>query len=392
MTRTANAVDFWRGFALVTIFINHIPGNVYENFTHRRFSLSDSAELFVFLAGWALATSTAARQPAETTTALIWRLERRALMIYLAQVVMTAFAVAMLAGAAMVLATPDYLQWHNVGPVLNDAARANIGLVLMSHQMGYFNILPLYVVLMAAAPLIVLLYRKAPAALFALSFGIYLYALAFRVNIPTWPADDEWFLNPLTWQFLFVLGFLVGETNRVTQWMSRNMLMVRLIAAPVLFAGFLISWNGWWPGPPSPAWPELFFVSFKVYLTPIRLAQFLALVAVGSLLFPYILRGAKPVASALSLLGRNSLPVFMIGSLLSLAGQILRFQAPGLLAVDTALVSAGIAIMLITAFIAEWPKRQLRAAMVKLSRPASESTAAPIRQDGHSPGRFAALR
>jgi len=54
MPRPANAVDFWRGFALVTIFINHIPGIYYEDFTHRNISLSDSAELFVFLAGWSL--------------------------------------------------------------------------------------------------------------------------------------------------------------------------------------------------------------------------------------------------------------------------------------------------------------------------------------------------
>ena len=51
MPRAINVVDFWRGFALVEIFVNHIPGNVYEQFTHKALSLSDSAELFVFLAG-----------------------------------------------------------------------------------------------------------------------------------------------------------------------------------------------------------------------------------------------------------------------------------------------------------------------------------------------------
>ena len=30
MPRQANAIDFWRGFALVSIFINHIPGIWYE--------------------------------------------------------------------------------------------------------------------------------------------------------------------------------------------------------------------------------------------------------------------------------------------------------------------------------------------------------------------------
>ena len=54
MPRQANAIDFWRGFALVTIFVNHIPGIYFERFTHKNYSISDSAELFVFLAGWSL--------------------------------------------------------------------------------------------------------------------------------------------------------------------------------------------------------------------------------------------------------------------------------------------------------------------------------------------------
>ncbi len=31
--RDPNAIDFWRGFALITIFINHIPGNTFERYT-----------------------------------------------------------------------------------------------------------------------------------------------------------------------------------------------------------------------------------------------------------------------------------------------------------------------------------------------------------------------
>ena len=54
MPREANAVDFWRGIALITIFINHVPGIYYARFTHANYSFSDSADLFVFLAGWSL--------------------------------------------------------------------------------------------------------------------------------------------------------------------------------------------------------------------------------------------------------------------------------------------------------------------------------------------------
>jgi hypothetical protein len=60
------------------------------------------------------------------------------------------------------------------------------------------------------------------------------------------------------------------------------------------------------------------------------------------------------VVSFCSLLGRNSLYVFCMGSLLSLTGQIIRSIYRGDLVVDTILVVAGIAIMAFTAWLPEW--------------------------------------
>jgi len=44
-------LDVFRGLALVMIFINHVPGTVYENVTSRNFGLSDAAEGFVLMSG-----------------------------------------------------------------------------------------------------------------------------------------------------------------------------------------------------------------------------------------------------------------------------------------------------------------------------------------------------
>src|SRR5512145_816592 len=83
MPREANAVDFWRGFALVSIFINHIPGIYFERFTHRNYSISDSAELFVFLAGWSLGLLVGGKH-AGGPAPLAFRLGGRSLQIYAA--------------------------------------------------------------------------------------------------------------------------------------------------------------------------------------------------------------------------------------------------------------------------------------------------------------------
>ena len=56
----------------------------------------------------------------------------------------------------------------------------------------------------------------------------------------------------------------------------------------------------------------------------------------------------------LSMLGRNSLYVFCVGSILSLAGQIIRYIYQGNLLIDTAVVICGIAIMALTAWLPEW--------------------------------------
>ena len=45
-------IDFLRGFALLTIFIDHVPGNLLGTLTLRNFGFSDAAELFVLLSGF----------------------------------------------------------------------------------------------------------------------------------------------------------------------------------------------------------------------------------------------------------------------------------------------------------------------------------------------------
>ncbi len=84
------------------------------------------------------------------------------------------------------LTPPFLLDWHNASAVFADPVRAHVGLVLLTHQLGYFNILPLYVVLMFAAPLVALTQRLGSWFLLAISFAIYLFVLVFGVNLPTW--------------------------------------------------------------------------------------------------------------------------------------------------------------------------------------------------------------
>jgi len=100
--------------------------------------------------------------------------------------------------------------------------------------------------------------------------------------------------------------------------------------------------------------PRLFFISDKTYVTPVRLVQFLALIAVTTAAYPAIKRAVPSVVEFLSMLGRHSLLVFCVGSILSLAGYIARTVYEPDLIVDTVVVVSGIAIMALAAQLAEW--------------------------------------
>jgi hypothetical protein len=73
-----------------------------------------------------------------------------------------------------------------------------------------------------------------------------------------------------------------------------------------------------------------------------------------SVTYPYIRRFVPWLVDFLSMLGRNSLYVFCVGSVLSLAGQIVRFLYHGNIYSDTAVLICGIAIMALTAWLPEW--------------------------------------
>src|SRR5436853_4264859 len=74
-------------------------------------------------------------------------------------------------------------------------------------------------------------------------------------------------------------------------------------------------------------------------------------------MYPYIKRLASLLVTFAAMLGRNSLYVFCIGSILSLAGQIIRFLYQGSIYIDTAVVVSGIAIMAFTAWLLELRER-----------------------------------
>lgn len=103
-------VDFWRGVALCTIFIDHVPGNAYEGLTYRNFGFSDATEVFVLLAGVAASFAYLPRMTPGHVPSTCFRVVQRAFQLYMAHIVLVIACCAMIGYA--VAATGDTRFWR----------------------------------------------------------------------------------------------------------------------------------------------------------------------------------------------------------------------------------------------------------------------------------------
>jgi len=356
-TRALNAVDFWRGLALVMIFIDHIPGNAYSYLTLRNFAISDAAELFVFLAGWSCSMATGGTQRPDPAPRIAFRLLSRAVEIYRAQIMISSLALAMLATTAITRNNPLYLEWHNAATAFYDPVRGVIGTVLLSYQLGYFNIPPLYVVLLVMAPVMIYVGRSSLALMLALSAALYAWAIVTAMTPPSWPAQDSWYLNPFTWQILFFAGFAASEASQSSDGFSALVRRAWPFAAAIVCLGLAVRLLDYAPDPAHVPRPRLLFVFDKTFLSPARVLSMLALAVTFYGAFEKVNGRMGPGARWLCALGRNSLPVFCIASLASLAGQIARFVWNGSILADTLMVVCGLVLMVFTSWFVEWRAR-----------------------------------
>ena len=367
--RQANEVDFWRGLALVSIFINHIPGFAFESWTHRNVGLSDSAELFVFLAGWGMRRLVDGAGEAHGLGRVVLRLGARAVTLYAVQILITMLAIALIAFAATAFGNPLLLEWNNAAAVFQDPAATHIGLVLLTHQLGYFDILPLYVVLMLGAPVLAIVQHGAPRLVLPIAATLYVATLCFGLNLPTWPVEGTWYFSPFAWQIVFVLGFVLGGPSPLGDLVRRHPWIRRGAGAAIVVLGAWLALNDIAPDPIRVPQPRLVFMFDKTFETPARLVHFLALAGLFAGAFGPIRRALPPLGHFLSMLGRNSLNVFCVGSLLSLTAQILRFALGHGTYTDAAILLGGIAILGFTAWLSELRERLRGAARVQAPSP-----------------------
>jgi len=313
-------IDFWRGLVLVIIFVNHIPGNLIEHITPRNFGFSDSTEAFIFISGLSVALVYYPKIPQGDIIGVVKRCLRRAFELYRMHLLLTAGAIALFSIGYELSEEIGLIEEHGRSMVFGDTAKGVTGILLLGHQLGYFNILPLYIMLMLWAPVALVLARTHLGLTLAVSGGIYALARKEILTLPSWPEPGTWFFNPFAWQILFTLGIVTGILMlRRQNFYSRPLMLASLfvVALSLLFttAGF-----GLFPHLPETA--HALFDLTKHDLGLGRIVHFLALAYVLTQ-FPVgdVLKRTF-VGPDLKRLGRNALMIFAAGSLLSALGQV----------------------------------------------------------------------
>lgn len=267
-------LDFFRGLGMFIILIAHIPYNTWTNWIPARFGYSDATEIFVFCSGaasalaflkvfqnrgWLLGTARISFR--------IWQIYWCHIGVFLA-----------IAGAlAFIDATLDNERFYtarlNLIPFFENTPSHLIGLLTLSYVPNYFDILAMYIVILALLPIVAALGLWRREAAFVFVIGLYLAAnqpwLAFLsvpvfegLNPPARPGTElTWFFNPFAWQLIFFTGFAFA-----VGWLPKPPIKKSLmwLAAAVLLFGFVFDPDG------VPFWRLLNLLSFEELRAPLR--------------------------------------------------------------------------------------------------------------------------
>jgi hypothetical protein len=316
-------LDFFRGIAMLIIFVAHVPSNLWTLYIPARFGWSDATEMFVFCSGFAAAIAFGGT----FVKASFWygaiRILHRAWQIYAAHICMFVFITTLVIAIDMLMVKSDmsYVDQLNLRWLLENTAQGLAGLFTLTYVPNYFDILPMYIGALMLIPIMMGLARINPFLAIGFSVVLYVASWVFGLHLPAeWHSDREWFFNPFTWQLLFFTGFSLSMG-----WIKPPPVRRPFVIAAAVFVIVSIPAATW-----SVAQHFEVLKSFRVliwdlqnktYFGPLRFLHFLALaylaIAVVKGRERYLLQDwARPIITV----GQNSLAVFLLSMGLAQVG------------------------------------------------------------------------
>jgi hypothetical protein len=315
-------LDFFRGLALFIILVAHTRENWLYECIPARFGVSDAADMFVFISGYAAAIAfggTFLRHGMLIGTA---RVAFRCVQLYVAQIMTVVIVAFITAVAVKLFDAPQYIDLAYLRLLFEDPQTAVIGLFTFTYVPLFLNIIPMYVVVLAMIPAAMLLSRVHPLLVPAASFALWLAASYYQLNFTAYPNTEfVWYFNPLAWQAIFFIGFALSSGwYRVP---ADHHGVLHGLACAILVLGFLASYH-------SPTGLSALIETFKQWVTDhssktdldaMRVLHFLA----SAYIVTELVRGrerwlALPVFKPIIKCGQQALPTFLAGIILATLG------------------------------------------------------------------------
>src|SRR6266705_556527 len=180
-------LDLFRGLALWLIFIDHLPPNILTWFTIRNYGFSDATEIFIFISGYTAAFVYGRAMLEVGFVVATARIMRRVWQIYVAHVFLFTIFLAEISYVATSFENPLYTEEMGIMDFLKQPDVTIVQALLLRFRPVNMDVLPLYIVLMLALPLILLMIRWKPDITLALSALLYAVTWEYDLYFSAYP-------------------------------------------------------------------------------------------------------------------------------------------------------------------------------------------------------------
>lgn len=339
------------------IFIAHMPGNWWAGWIPARFGFSDATEIFVFCSG--MASAIAFGRIFEERGFLLGtaRILYRAWQVYWAHVALFFVVVVVMVAADRLLGTNGhYVGSLNLHAFFERAPENLLGLLTLTYAPNYFDILPMYLVILLFVPVMVAARRTHWALPFLLMALIWAVAWGRWLDLPAEPwSNRAWFFNPFSWQLVFFTGFAF-----MRGWLPapQPRLPLAVAAGVIVLVSVPLTWWGLLQvSELRAAHQAVMPFADKTHFGLLRFVHFLALAYLAYCSVTLLgERFAGPVVDTARKVGQQSLGVFLASLVLAqLGGIALDMTGRSWLSVSVTNI-VGFAGLILVAHIVGWFK------------------------------------
>ena len=232
-------LDFFRGIGMFIILIAHTPWNSWTDWIPARFGFSDAADMFVFCSGMASSLAFARVFLERGWWMGTARIAHRVWQVYWAHIGSFFVVISVLVAADHYFAVDHYVREElNLQSFFDEPRLHLLGLMTLTYVPNYFDILPMYLAILAMIPIVMGLARVRLALVVVFVLSLWLAANFEMIDLEADPWNRRgWFFNPFGWQLVFFTGFALVRGWLPTPPRDRRLvwlcIAIVLLAAPV---------------------------------------------------------------------------------------------------------------------------------------------------------------